>query len=117
MRPLCESRPIITEKTERTVDMAVGRHTGGGDLVREETCLEKFRTPNSGAILPILFFGHQVQNLYPVLRGGGGGGMIGGGGCRIKYVMWMAGLVRFCVSGWAQSVIWMPFVVRGTVWT
>ena len=54
---------------------------GGGDLVREETCLEKFRTPNSGAIFPItfndcgaifpiLFFGHQVQNLYPVLGGG-----------------------------------------------
>ena len=56
---------------------------GGGNLVWEETCLEKFRTANSGAIFPItfndcggifpiLFFGHQVQNLYPVLGGGGG---------------------------------------------
>ena len=27
----------------------------------------------------------------------GGGGMIGGGECRIKYVLWMYGLVRFCV--------------------
>ena len=27
--------------------------TGGGDLVAEETCLEKFSTPNSGAIFPI----------------------------------------------------------------
>ena len=44
---------------------------GGGDLVPEETCLEKFSTPNSGAIFLILFFGHQVQNLYPVLGGGG----------------------------------------------
>ena len=54
-------------------------HTGGGgNLVWEETCLEKFHTANSGAIFPItfndcggifpiLFFGHQVQNLYPVL--------------------------------------------------
>ena len=30
----------------------------------------------------------------PVL---GHGGMIGGGGCRIKYVMWMDGLLRLCV--------------------
>ena len=54
---------------------------GGGNLVWEENCLEKFRTANSGAIFPItfhdcggifpiLFFGHQVQNLYPVLGGG-----------------------------------------------
>ena len=48
------------QSTERTVAMTI---RGGGDLVREETCLEKFRTPNSGAIFPILFFGHQVQNL------------------------------------------------------
>ena len=47
-----------------------------------------------GAIFRMLFFGHQVQNLYPVR---GGGGMIGGGECRIKYVMWMYGLVRFCI--------------------
>ena len=71
---------------------------GGGNLVWEETCLEKFRTANSGAIFPIafhdcggifpiFFFGHQVQNLYPVL----GGGMIGGGGGRIRYVTWMDG--------------------------
>ena len=76
----------------------------GGDLVAEETCQEKFSTPNSGAIFPITFndcgrifpilcFGHQVQNLYPVL----GGGLIGGGGCRMKYVMWMDGLLRICV--------------------
>ena len=74
------------------------RYGGGKNLVWEETCLEKFRTANSGAIFPItfhdcggifpiLFFGHQVQNLYPVL----GGGMIGGGGCRIRYVTWMDG--------------------------
>ena len=80
---------------------------GGGGLVAEETCLEKFSTANSGAIFPITFndcggifpilcFGHQVQNLYPVLARGGGG-MIGGGGCRIKYVMWMDGLLRMCV--------------------
>ena len=73
---------------------------GGKNLVWEETCLEKFRTASSGAIFPItfndcggifpiLFFGHQVQNLYPVL--GGGGGMIGGGVCRIRYVTWMDG--------------------------
>ena len=57
-------------------------HTGGGgNLVQEETCLEKFSTATSGAIFPIifndcgaifpiLFFRHQVQNLYPVLGGG-----------------------------------------------
>ena len=81
------------------------QYRGGKNLVREETCLEKFSTANSGAIFPIifndcgaifpiLFFGHQVQNLYLCW---GGGGMIGGGECRIKYVMWMYGLVRFCV--------------------
>ena len=94
--------PICQRLFESTV--AAATTGGGGKLVREETCLEKFRTPNSGAIFPItfndcgaifpiLFFGHQVQNLYPVL----GGGMIGGRGCRIKYVMWMDGLVRICV--------------------
>ena len=63
-------------------NLARTRIQGGGDLVAEETCLEKFSMPNSGAIFPITFndcggifpilcFGHQVQNLYPVLRGGG----------------------------------------------
>ena len=52
---------------------SISWYGGGGEyLLREETCLEKF----------------------PVL---GGGGMIGGGGCRIKYVMWMDGLVGICV--------------------
>ena len=63
---MCPPPPLFwcskgsTISTERTVAMTI---RGGGDLVREETCLEKFRTPNSGAIFPILFFGHQVQNL------------------------------------------------------
>ena len=80
---------------------------GGGDLVQEETRLENFSTPNSGAIFPITF--NDCGAIFPILFfwtssskfvpcAGGGGGMIGGGGCRIKYVMWMDGLVRICVA-------------------
>ena len=60
---------------------------GGGDLVAEETCWENFSPPNFGAIFAItfndcggifliLFFGHQVQNWYPVLGGGGGDSLL-----------------------------------------
>ena len=39
-------------------------HTGGGgDLVPEETCLEKFSTPNSGAIFPITF--NDCGGIFP----------------------------------------------------
>ena len=38
---------------------------GGGDLVREETCLEKFSTPNSGAIFPITF--NKCGAIFPIL--------------------------------------------------
>ena len=31
------------------------QRTGGGGLVAEETCLEKFTAPSSGAIFPITF--------------------------------------------------------------
>ena len=36
---------------------------GGGDLVAEETCLEKFNTPNSGAIFPITF--NDCGGIFP----------------------------------------------------
>ena len=59
-------------------DERAGIDIGGGGLVREETCLQIFSTPNSGAIFPItfndcgaifpiFFCGRQVQILYPVL--------------------------------------------------
>ena len=55
---------------------------GGGGLVAEETCLEKFSTPNSGAIFPITFndcggifpilsFGHQGSKFVPCAGRGG----------------------------------------------
>ena len=58
--------------------------TGGrGDLVAEETCLEKFSTPNSGlifpinfnncgGIFPILFFWTSSSKFVPCAGGGGG---------------------------------------------
>ena len=62
--------------------MPRSRIWGGGGLVAEETCPENFSTPNSGTIFSIalnncgaifsmlFFFGHQVQNVYPVLNSG-----------------------------------------------
>ena len=38
---------------------------GGGGLVAEETCPEKFSTPNSGAIFPITF--NDCGAIFPIL--------------------------------------------------
>ena len=38
---------------------------GGGNLVREETCLEKFSTANSGTIFPIIF--NDCGAIFPIL--------------------------------------------------
>ena len=68
--------------------VAVGgwRYRGGGNLVREETCLEKFSTANSGAIFPIIF--NDCGAIFPIFFLDikfkictlcWGGGMIGGG--------------------------------------
>ena len=83
--------------------------TRGGDLVREETCLENFIAPNSGAIFPITF--NDCGAIFPTLFfwtssskfvpcAGGGGGMIGGGVCGMKHLMWMDGLVKSVSSAW-----------------
>ena len=71
----CDPKPTMLQFTTPSPQ---NPRDPGTNLVAEETCLEKFSTPNSGAIFPItfndcgaifpiLFFGHQVQNLYPVL--------------------------------------------------
>ena len=103
-------------------------HVGGGDLVAEETRLEKFNTPNSGAIFPITFndCGGIVFCELPdnVSR------KCGGGGAQQKkntQKEWQKDKeqgprtpnwgVTTRVSGWAQSVIWMPLAVRRTMWT
>ena len=76
---------------------------GGGGLVAEETCLEKFSTPNSGAIFPITFndcggiFPYFVLDIKFKICTLCWGGYDRGRGCRIKYVMWMDGLLRICV--------------------
>ena len=77
---------------------------GGGNLVREETCLEKFSTPNSGALFPITF--NDCGAIFPILF------------LDIKFkICTLCWGVTTRVSCWAQSVIWMPLAVRGTMWT
>ena len=88
---------------------------GGGNLVWEETCLEKFFTrpilaqpfPSSFTIVAEFFPYFFLDIKFKIRTLCWGGGMIGGGGCRVRYVTWMdgQGSILQGTSGCLQHVV------------